>query len=341
VTQIIKAFSRVFALAAFPGAPEDAEFISGTAETTIAGPQLIELHNLAASNLGASRVKRFADRTSAERRTWAMLQRLDATSVEDLAHGEADVNKAHIASVLDSADDARRTGDEAYAQGQEDRAAQIGAQAAGSPAAQLSPGDKAQIKDEAAARKPKQSDALLEVAAAAGAKAQAQAALRTSPPTSDNPAKDAEMPALRKAVKVTDLAAKNKVYPRKAGSKQAVLVDLLSRPEGATFGELYDGLAATGKPWKGVTIRSGLAWDINHIAGYGVTSELLNGDDFAKQGRVYEAKRLGIAYADTATKGELPWGYTPGYDPDLKLAVYRLAYPAGMDAPLPHTPKKA
>lgn len=163
----------------------------------------------------------------------------------------------------------------------------------------------------------------------------AQTALRNSPPSSDNPAKDAEMPALRKAVKLTDLKPKAKVYPRKAGSKQAVLIDLLSRKTGATFGELYDGLAETGKPWRGVTIRSGLAWDVNHIAGYGVTSELLNGEAFAAQGRTYEARRLGVVFEGNTHR------MLDGYDPELRLAVYRLVYPAGMDKPLPHTPRKS
>jgi hypothetical protein len=144
------------------------------------------------------------------------------------------------------------------------------------------------------------------------------------------------MPALRKAIKPVNLEPKSKVYARKAGSKQAILVDLLSRPEGATFGELYDALAQTGKPWRGVTIRSGLAWDINHIAGYGVTSELFNGEEFAKQGRTYEAERLGV---QVGPRGGVT--LSEGYDPELKLAVYRLSYPKGMEGPLPHIQRKA
>lgn len=138
--------------------------------------------------------------------------------------------------------------------------------------------------------------------------------------------KEREMPVLRLAAKAMCLKPKPKAYPRKAGSKQALLVDLLSGPEGVTFSEIYDALAATGKPWKGVTIRSGLAWDINHLAGYGVSSDLLNGEEFATEGRMYEANRL-------------KWN-TPEYDPKLKLAVYRLTYPKGLTAPLPHITKK-
>lgn len=160
------------------------------------------------------------------------------------------------------------------------------------------------------------------------------------PVPSSNPAKDAEMPAVRRVTKPMNLAPKSKVFARREGSRQAILVDLLSRPQGATFGELYDGLVATGTPWKGVTIRSGLAWDINHIAGYGVQSELLNGEEFAEQGRLYEAQRLGMVFVDTEAQRAIPG---PLYNPDMRLCVYHLTYPADMTAPLPHTsrPKKA
>lgn len=142
------------------------------------------------------------------------------------------------------------------------------------------------------------------------------------PIASDNPAKDAEMPALRKKIKPTELKPKSKVYPRKVGTKQAILVDMLSRPQGATFGELYDALAAAGTPWRGVTIRSGIAWDMNSQAGYGITTELLTGEQMAAQGRTYEANRVGFG--------------TPHYNPEFLQAVYRLTYPNGMDAPPPH-----
>jgi hypothetical protein len=281
------------------------------------GPELLDLYNLVAANLGRGRVKRFADNKSGAKRTWAILQDYDARPDDDFA-----MSAPLVAEVGNGSKVVQDTS------------------APNSFKVQLSDADRAQVTSEATARKPApQSEALLNLAAQAGAKAQAQAKLRNAPPTSDNPAKDAEMPALRKAVKVMALDPKKTVYPRKSGSKQALLVDLLSRPEGATFGELYDGLAATGKPWKGVTIRSGLAWDINHIAGYGVTSELLNGEQFAAIGRDYEARRLGMRIQGPIA--DASWEPGDGYDPELRLAVYRLAYPKGMEAPLPHTGKKA
>lgn len=158
----------------------------------------------------------------------------------------------------------------------------------------------------------------------------------TLPIASDNPAKDKEMPALRRAAKPISLEAKAKVYPRREGSKQAVLVDLLSREQGATFGELYDGLAAAGgKPWGGSTIRSGLAWDMNHIAGYGIRCDMVNGAEFARQDREYEALRLGMERIS-----DKQWKEGPAYDPDIKLGIYHLTFPRGVSAPVPHTPKK-
>lgn len=275
------------------------------------GSQLLELYNLVSSNLGRGRVKRFADTKTAIKRTWGILQEYAAQPDEDFEMGEEELAAQKERGLV------RPSGEPVVD--------------TKGPVSILDEADKKQIVDEAAARKPHPaataSEALIKVVSEQAARTQAQTALRNNPPASDNPAKDAEMPALRKALRPVELAPKKKVYARKAGSKQAVLVDLLSRPGGATFGELYDGLAATGKPWKGVTIRSGLAWDINHIAGYGVSSELLNGEEFQKQRRLYEANRLGVG--------------TDGYDPALRLAVYRLVYPAGMTEPLPHTGKKA
>nr|QIG67174.1 DUF3489 domain-containing protein [Rhizobium phage RHph_TM26] len=61
--------------------------------------------------------------------------------------------------------------------------------------------------------------------------------------------------------------------PCKQGTKQALMIDLLSRPEGATMGELQDAL----KPWKPVTVKSGIYWDVNKLKGYGIKTRF-NGD---------------------------------------------------------------
>lgn len=157
-------------------------------------------------------------------------------------------------------------------------------------------------------------------------------AVKTSLPiASDNKLKDAEMPALRRVLKPITLNPKFPVRARKVGTAQALLVDLLSRPLGATFGELYDALSSRPKtadgsdrkPWRGVTIRSGIAWDMNHVAGYGIRTDALTGEEFSKAGRKYEADRLGFG--------------TPAYDPNYKLHVYHLTYPNGQTGPVAHT----
>ena len=55
------------------------------------------------------------------------------------------------------------------------------------------------------------------------------------------------------------------------GSKQAMLLDILSRPNGATMEELIAGLSGGNKPWTEATVRSGFGWDMKQ-KGYGVKS---------------------------------------------------------------------
>lgn len=66
------------------------------------------------------------------------------------------------------------------------------------------------------------------------------------------------------------LAPKKKAYPCREGSKQSIMVDMLSRPQGATMRELLSALSGGKKPWQEVTIKSGLNWDMNKIKGYGI-----------------------------------------------------------------------
>lgn len=69
------------------------------------------------------------------------------------------------------------------------------------------------------------------------------------------------------------------VHPCRAGTKQAILVDLLKRPRGATMQELLKGLSGGRQPWKEVTVRSGFGWDLRR-KGYGVRSEVKpNGEE--------------------------------------------------------------
>jgi hypothetical protein len=67
-----------------------------------------------------------------------------------------------------------------------------------------------------------------------------------------------------------NLAPLSKIYPCRQGSKQALLVDMLNRPQGATMAELLSAMSGGSKPWKEVTVKSGLNWDMNKIKGYGI-----------------------------------------------------------------------
>lgn len=108
-----------------------------------------------------------------------------------------------------------------------------------------------------------------------------------------------------------DLKPLATVYPCKVGTKQSILIDMLARPQGATYDELRDALSGGKKPWADVTIRSGIGWDVHCVKGYGVTTEILTGAEAQARGKT-----------------------------DGPLYVMRLVYPEGMTAPLAHLPRK-
>lgn len=71
----------------------------------------------------------------------------------------------------------------------------------------------------------------------------------------------------------TNLAAPgHDPLPCREGSKQAIMVNLLSRAKGATMAELIEGLSGGNKPWTEVSVRSGFGWDMKQ-KGYGVRSD--------------------------------------------------------------------
>ncbi len=102
-----------------------------------------------------------------------------------------------------------------------------------------------------------------------------------------------------------NLSPKSKIYPCRAGTKQARLVDMLSKASGATFRELHEAMNSAEfahlKPWLEITTRSALNWDMNKVKGYGIKTTLR---------------------------------------PDGEQA-YHLTYPSGITAPVPHTPRKS
>ncbi len=97
-------------------------------------------------------------------------------------------------------------------------------------------------------------------------------------------------------------APKGEIKQARAGTKTAILIDLLARDGGATIQELANGISAFGKPWneRAEKVKDWLRWDINSVKGYGI--EVL----------CYNSKN----------------------EP-----VYGLVYPEGITAPLPHIEK--
>ncbi|MEE1654521.1 MULTISPECIES: hypothetical protein [Brachymonas] len=88
------------------------------------------------------------------------------------------------------------------------------------------------------------------------------------------PAPEAKQPCPRRGTNVQPKGSP--VLPCVIGSKQAVLVDELSRPEGVTMAQLLAALSLGGKPWTEPTVRSGFGWDMRN-KGYGVRSSFDEG----------------------------------------------------------------
>jgi len=128
-----------------------------------------------------------------------------------------------------------------------------------------------------------------------------------------------------KRMRGTNLKPKTRIIPARAGTKQAILIDSLYH--GATLRILRAQLSQDGKPWSDNSIRTGLSWDINFLKGYGIqtvfamTPEELDavGDKIGTKEMLKELKQTGSC--------------TP-------VAIYSLVLPPGMEAPLPHTPRR-
>ena len=141
-----------------------------------------------------------------------------------------------------------------------------------------------------------------------------------------------------------NLAPKAEAKACRAGTKQAVLVDLLSRPCGATMNELIDALGN----WKPITVKSGLTWDMNAVKGYGIRTEFLTGfeafvechlDDCGTFGTAIDRAGVTSQHPDDHSDHDalLALAHEHGYDQGERIAVYHLVLPKGMDAPQPHT----
>ena len=86
--------------------------------------------------------------------------------------------------------------------------------------------------------------------------------------------KSEKTPAVKKGTHIA--AGLTQPLACRVGSKQAAMLDLLSRPNGASMAELIEGLSGGAKPWQEVTVRSGFGWDMKN-KGYGVESRMVDG----------------------------------------------------------------
>lgn len=179
-----------------------------------------------------------------------------------------------------------------------------------------------------ATRKPK-------AAPAAAAVAEAVAPVTPQPVAQPAPAVP---PKPQRRSRGISLAPKAEAKACRAGTKQALMVDLLSRSCGASMSELLRHL----HPWKPVTVKSGLSWDMNAQKGYGIRTTHENGYqrwlacDYEGQGTFHADHHPDdVSEADKAKL--LADNLANGYNPGEVFAVYHLVLPAGMTAPVPHT----
>lgn len=160
----------------------------------------------------------------------------------------------------------------------------------------------------------------------------------TTPEPAAKPAPKAKAPRKPRGI---NLAPKAEAVACREGTKQALLVDLLSRPCGASMTELLRHL----HPWKPVTVKSGLSWDMNSLKGYGIRTTFENGHqrwlacDYEGQGTFRaDSHPDDLSEADKAAL--LEQNLAEGYDPAELFPVYHLVLPEGLTAPVPHTPAR-
>lgn len=144
-------------------------------------------------------------------------------------------------------------------------------------------------------------------------------------------------PKAQKTPRGINLAPKAKARACKAGTKQALMVDLLSREGGASMSELLRHLT----PWKAITVKSGLSWDMNSVKGYGIRTTFENGHarwlacDYEGQGTFRADSHPDDLSADDKA-ALLAQNLANGYNPNELFAVYHLVLPEGLTAPVPH-----
>lgn len=174
------------------------------------------------------------------------------------------------------------------------------------------------------------------VALAAAAAAPEAAAVPAPQPVAQTPAN--AQPKAQRRSRGIHLAPKADAKACRAGTKQALLVDLLHRSGGASMSELREGLT----PWKDITIKSGLSWDMNSIKGYGIRTKFENGyhrwlaTDYAGMG-TFKGDTHPEDNSEADKAALLAQNLANGYNPTELFAVYHLVLPEGMVAPVPHS----
>ena len=267
------------------------ETLEDLAELT--GPQLVLLHNaLAARIVDGDRpeaVNRFSTRDVAKRRVWAMAQgvRIETQQVLEVIADEDEglgVTLDQVEAALDTP--AQDLIDAAVSNGEIEvvRDGDGPLTAAYAATARPEPIDKLGADVAQAEENVKQNAPFIQEAVDRAKADRAQSSARKSGGT----------PVINRAPLPKLVAAREK-------SVQALFIDLLARPEGASFAELREAqhaLAASkgSTAWTDQTVASGLGWDVNKVKGYGI---------------------------ETRADGR-----------------YHLTYPTGVTAPLPHTALK-
>ena len=174
------------------------------------------------------------------------------------------------------------------------------------------------------------------VALAAAAAAPEAAAVPAPQPVAQTPAK--AQPKAQRRSRGIHLAPKADAQACRVGTKQALLVDLLHRSGGASMAELLHHL----HPWKAITVKSGLSWDMNAIKGYGIRTSFENGHqrwlacDYEGMG-TFNAESLPDDLSEADKVALLERNLAEGYNPAELFAVYHLVLPEGMTAPVPHS----
>lgn len=248
----------------------------------MSGSELVKLYNDIAKNLDESLVKRFSDKKSAVKRVWAILQRIPAPKspkVEPKAESKVKLTDAEfwaLSLCLNYDDMEAQLGDNFSNGGPTEFKQALGwtdHQVAGliSSLEKKGLGYCEEIND-VTNNKAGIVFWLTEKGVQA-VFADKEAGRKIKPVSAQAEAeKDAAPAEKRHGNRGTNIKpTEGAPVACRLGTKQAILVDMLSRENGATMEELLEALSGGRKPWTETTVRSGFGWDLKN-KGYGVKS---------------------------------------------------------------------